>query len=90
VSRKTNPATTAIVGIYGKSLRPPTQQHLPQQEILRTGLSVQASSTSNNDTLIVATVAQLIISKLSEAMSEKDKIMVITKMVLTLMKENGC
>jgi hypothetical protein len=29
-------------------------------------------------------------TELSEAVSEKDKIMVITKMVLNLMKQNGC
>jgi hypothetical protein len=29
-------------------------------------------------------------AELSEAVPEKDKIMVITKMVLNLMKQNGC
>jgi hypothetical protein len=29
-------------------------------------------------------------TELSEAVSEKDKIMVITKMALNLMKQNGC
>jgi hypothetical protein len=65
------------------------QQHLPQQEIQRTGLSVQAPSLTNNDTLKVTTVVQQIMRELSEAVSEKDKIMVITKIVLNLMKENG-
>jgi hypothetical protein len=63
----------------GKSLRPPVQQHLPQQEIQKTGLSVQAPCSSNNDMLKVTTVAQPIITELSEAVSETDKIMVITK-----------
>jgi hypothetical protein len=40
--------------------------------------------------LIVATVVQQIMTELSEAMSEEDKIMVITKMVLNLVKQNGC
>jgi hypothetical protein len=71
---------------YGKSLWPPMQQHLPKQEIQRTGLSVQAPSSTNNSTLKVVTVVQQIITELSEAVSEKDKIMVITKMVLNLMK----
>jgi hypothetical protein len=66
------------------------QQHLPQQEIQRTGLSVQASSSTNNDTLKIATVVQQIITELSETVSEKDKIMVIAKMVLNLLKQNGC
>jgi hypothetical protein len=40
--------------------------------------------------LKVASVMQQIITELSEAVSEKDKIMNITKMVLNLMKQNGC
>jgi hypothetical protein len=66
------------------------QQHLPQQEIQRTGLSVQAPSSSNNDTLKVAIILPQIVTELSEAVSEKDKIMVNTKMVLNLMEQNGC
>jgi hypothetical protein len=66
------------------------QQHLSQQEIQKTGLSVQASSSSDNDTLQVATLVQQIMRELSEAVSEKDKIMVIIKMALNLMKQNGC
>jgi hypothetical protein len=65
------------------------QQQL-QQEIQRTGLSVQAPSSTNNDTLKIATVVQEIITELCEAVSEKDKIMVITKMVLNLLKQNDC
>jgi hypothetical protein len=66
----------------GKSMRCPMQQHLSQQEIQKTGLTVQASSSSNNDMLKVVTVVQQIITELNEYVSEKDKIMVITKMVL--------
>jgi hypothetical protein len=66
------------------------QQHLPQQEIQRTGLSVQAPRSTNSDTLKIATVVQQIMTEPSEAVSEKDKIMIITKMVLNLMKQNGC
>jgi hypothetical protein len=40
----------------GKSMRHLMQQHLPQQEIRKTGLSVQAPSSFNNDTLKVGTV----------------------------------
>jgi hypothetical protein len=66
------------------------QQHLPQQEIQTTGLSVQAPSSYNNDTIEVATVVHYIMAELREAVSQKDKIMIITKMVLKLMKQNGC
>jgi hypothetical protein len=66
------------------------QQHLPQQEIQKTGLPVQPPSSTINDTLKVATVVQKIITQLNEAVSERDKIMVITKMVFNFMKQNGC
>jgi hypothetical protein len=65
------------------------QQQLPQQEIQKTGLTVQAHSSSNNDMLKVFTVAQQI-TEHTEVLSEKDKIMLITKMVLKVMKQNGC
>jgi GTP cyclohydrolase III len=59
------------------------------KEIRRTGLSVQDQSTSNNYTLNMATLVQQITTELSEIVSEKDKILVITRMVLNLMKQNG-
>jgi hypothetical protein len=65
------------------------QQHLPQQEIQRTGLSVVAPSSTNNDTLIAVTIVQQILTEFNEAVSEKDKVMVITEMILKLMKQNG-
>jgi hypothetical protein len=37
-----------------------------------------------------ATVLQQIMTELSRAVSEKDKIMVIIKMAINLMKQNGC
>jgi hypothetical protein len=66
------------------------QQHLPQYGIQRAGLSVQAPSPTNNNMLKIATVRQQIFTELSEAVTEKDKIMVITKIVLNLIKQNGC
>jgi hypothetical protein len=57
------------------------KQHLPQQEIQRIGLPVQPPSLTNNVTLKMATVMQQIITELSEAVSEEDRIMVITRMV---------
>jgi hypothetical protein len=60
------------------------QQYLPQQEYEETGLSLQAPSSS------VATVVHQIMTEFNEAVSEEDRIMVITKMLLMLMKQNGC
>jgi hypothetical protein len=40
--------------------------------------------------LKVATVVQQIMTELSEAMSGEDKIMVITKMVFNIVKQDGC
>jgi hypothetical protein len=54
---------------------------VPQQEIQKTGLSVQTPSSSNDD-MTVATVVQHVMTELSEAVSDEDKIMIITKMVL--------
>ena len=39
--------------------------------------------------LRVVTVVQQIMTEVSGAVSEEDKIMVITKIVLSLMKQNG-
>jgi hypothetical protein len=66
------------------------QQNLPQEEIQKTGLSVQSPCSYNNNPLKVATVVQQIATELSGTVSEKDKIMIITKMALNLMKVNGC
>jgi hypothetical protein len=66
------------------------QQHLPQQDIQTTDPSVQVLSSTSNDMLKVATVVQQIITEGNEAVSEEHKIMIITKMVLNLIKQNGC
>jgi hypothetical protein len=71
-------------------MRHPAQQHLPQQEIQKRALSVQAPSSSNSDVIKVATLVQQIRTELSEAVTEKDKMKVITKMVRNLLKQNGC
>jgi hypothetical protein len=44
----------------GRSVQHPIQQHLPQQEFQRTGLSVHSSTSSDIDKLKVATVVQQI------------------------------
>jgi hypothetical protein len=54
----------------GRSVQHPVQQHLSQQELQKTGLSVQAPSSSDNDKLKVATVVRQIMRELSEAVSE--------------------
>jgi hypothetical protein len=64
------------------------QQYLPQKEFQNTELSVQAPSSSSNDS--VATVVHQIMTKLTKAVSEEDKVMVITKLVLNLLQQNGC
>jgi hypothetical protein len=56
------------------------------ENIQRRDLSVQTSSSTNNDTLKVVIAVQQVITELSEAVSEKDKIMVITKMALNKTK----
>jgi hypothetical protein len=63
-------------------VRQPAQQHLPQQEIQKRGLSVQAPNSFDSYKSEVATVVQQIVTKLSEAVSEEDKIRIITKIVL--------
>jgi hypothetical protein len=71
-----------------KSVQHPVHQYLPQQEFQKTGLSVQDPSSSNND--IAAIVEHQIMIQLSGALSEEDKVMVIIKMMLNLMQQNGC
>jgi hypothetical protein len=61
------------------------KQYVPQEEFQKTGLSVQAPSSSNNDT--VATVVHHIMTKLTKAESEKERVMFITKLVLNLMQK---
>jgi hypothetical protein len=56
---------------YGKSLQLPMQQHLPQQQMQRTGLSVQVPSSTNNDTLKIATVVQQIMTEVSETVRKR-------------------
>jgi hypothetical protein len=63
------------------------QQYLKQKDFQKTDLSVQAPSSSNNDT--VATVVHQIMTKLIKAVSEEDRVIVITKLVLNLMQQNG-
>jgi hypothetical protein len=70
VSRHTTPATTGTADIWEK-LADPVQQHLPQQEIQRRGLSVQVTNWTNSDVLKIGTLVQQIMTELSEAGSRK-------------------
>jgi hypothetical protein len=57
------------------------------------GQSAQASNVSNaslNNMFRVASVVQQIMTRLNDAMSEEEKIVAITKIVLQLMNSNGC
>jgi hypothetical protein len=56
-----------------------------------TGQSVQTSSatTSSLDMFKVAAIVQQIMTELNGAVSEENKIVAITKIVLNLMKQNG-
>jgi glutamate synthase domain-containing protein 2 len=57
------------------------QQYLLQKEFQKTGLSVQALSSSNNDS--VATVVHQIMTKVTKALSEEERVMVIKNWYLT-------
>jgi hypothetical protein len=52
------------------------------------GNQISQYNSSDNDMLKVGTVVHQIITELSEAVS--GKVMVITKMVLNIMKQNCC
>jgi hypothetical protein len=73
----------------GKSAAP-VQQHLPQQELQKTVLSVQSPSSSDNDKLKSATAVRQIMKGFSEAVSEEDRAVIVTMMVLNLIQRNGC
>jgi hypothetical protein len=75
VSRHATSATTDTAGRWAKLSAPRAAA------AATTGLSVQAPNSSSNDMIKVVTVVQQIMTELSEAVSEKDKIMVITKAV---------
>jgi regulator of sirC expression with transglutaminase-like and TPR domain len=57
------------------------------QEFQKTGLSVQAPSSSDSDRLKVATLVRQIMKELSEAVPEEDKIMIITMMATKWLQE---
>jgi hypothetical protein len=74
---------------------PPTagKQHVPAPALQQvTGQSVPAQRVNSqplDNMLRVVTVVQQITTEFNCAVSEEDKIVVITKIVLNLMKQNG-
>jgi hypothetical protein len=82
-------AEPAPAGVEQSRVPPPAQQRLRQQ----TGQSVQAdnvNSTSLNNMFRVASVVQQIMTGLNDAVSEVQKIVPITKIVMKVMNSNGC
>jgi hypothetical protein len=69
---------------YGKSFQTPVQQHLPQQKIQKTGASVQAPSQ------LTMTCNATDHDRAQWSCVRKRQKMVITKMALNWMKQNGC
>jgi hypothetical protein len=61
----------------GESVQHTVQQHVPQQEIQETDLSVQTPSSPDNDKLKISTVVREIMKELSEPVSEEDKAMIV-------------
>jgi hypothetical protein len=68
----------------GKANGTPWSSICHNRKFRNPGLSVEAPSSSNNDTLKVVTVVQELIAELSEPVADKDEIIVITKMSLLL------
>jgi hypothetical protein len=73
---------------------PPAGVHLstPASEQQKPGQSVRPPTVSSqplDNMLRVVTVVQQIMTEFDGAVSEEDKIVAITKIVLSLMKQNG-
>jgi hypothetical protein len=85
------PDCTVLPATLGEMSAPPPLRHIQQQLLSQ---SVQApnvnSSSLNNMFKVVATVFQQIMTELNGAESEEDRMVAIRKIVLKLMKQNGC
>jgi hypothetical protein len=62
------------------------QQYVSEKESQRTSLLVRAPFSCNNDN--VATVVHQIMTELTKAVSQEDRVMVIT--IFNLMQQTGC
>jgi hypothetical protein len=74
-----------VVLEFIKILKYSTETSWQLSEIQKTGPSLQTPSSSNNDMTKLVAVVQQIMTELTEAVPQKDKIMDITKIVLILM-----
>jgi hypothetical protein len=99
---RVTPGQSFAAVLRGNTQQPQQQQLQPaersgdqrrsQQNNQQTGQSVQApsvNSSSLDDMFKVATIVQQIMTELNGAVSEENKIVAITKIVLNLMKQNG-
>jgi hypothetical protein len=74
------------------AVEPRVSAPLPQQSQQPKGQSFRAQNVNSevlDNMLRVVTVVQQIMTEFNGAVSEEDKIVVITKIVLNLMKQNG-
>jgi hypothetical protein len=104
-STPTNPGVSFATALRGKKedqqqtparqvavADPGAVEPTPQQRQQSTGQSVRAQNVNSeplDNMLRVVTVVQQIMTEFNCAVSEEDKIVVITKIVLNLMKQNG-
>jgi hypothetical protein len=65
-------------------------QHHQQQNTSQSVWALNVNNFSVNDMFKLVTVVQKIMTELNGAVSEEDKIAAITKIVLNLMKQDGC
>jgi membrane-bound lytic murein transglycosylase B len=82
-------AEPAPAGVEQTRVPPPAQQCL-QQGTNQSAQATNVNSASLNNMFRDASVVQQIMTGLNEAVSEEKKIVAITKIVLTLMNNNGC
>jgi hypothetical protein len=77
------PVTDSPAGVNLSTLA--SEQQKPGQSVR----SPTVNSQPLDNMLIVVTVVQQIMTEFNDAVSEEDKIVAITKIVLNLMKQNG-
>jgi hypothetical protein len=86
------PTVTQACATTVDEMSPPAPlRHNQQQVVSQSDQAPNANSSSvNNMFKVVATIFQQIMTELNGNESEEDRIMVIAKIVLKLMKRNGC
>jgi hypothetical protein len=102
-SNRTSPGVSfaaALRGIAKRVLQEPQELSAAQQaaeeqsaptpaQSRQSGRAQKANSQPLDDMMQLVTVAQQIMNELNGAVSEEDKLVAITKIVLNLMKQNG-